>query len=567
MSRRSGGSIGAGAAIMAAGTAVSRVLGMVRNMVLIWVIGTVSLAANAFQLANSLPTYLYNLLISGGLTAVLVPQVVRAYKRGDGQEYVNRLLSLGFLLLIGLTVVLTAAVPLVVMLYGLGDGSPDRLGLAIAFAWWTMPQLFFYGMYALLGQVLNARGSFGPFMWAPAANNVVSIATLVLFIVMFGAWQDDAPEAWSGGQIAVLAGGATLGIVAQALFLLPAMRRAGLHFRFRWGYRGVGLGAAGAATLWTFVALLIGQVGIIAVSQAANAATDAVGNTAVVAGQAAYANAFMIFMLPHSLITLSLITALFPRMSAQAADRDHGAVAHTLSKGMRVVGLFTLLAGALGVLLADPLVRVVLPTASTEAVPVIGQVLAAFMIGLPAFGIWSVAQRVYYANENARGLVPVAIGMAAVVLLGTVGVRLLLPPSLWVVGAALAMSASYLLASGMTLVGLKQRLGTVGGSAMLRTYLRANIAVLLAAGAGLIALLSLRMVGLVESAGLSAGLTGLQPWWLWRWAAALAVCVIVGAVTTAVYVLVLKSLRVSELDLLLRGVRRMTHRLRRSRSG
>ncbi|MCL2092122.1 MAG: murein biosynthesis integral membrane protein MurJ [Micrococcales bacterium] len=566
------GSVRGGAAVMALGTAVSRVLGQARAAVLIWVIGAATIASDAFELANSLPTVLYNLLVSGALSAVLVPQVVRAYKRNAGQEYVDRLLTLGFVVLAVLTVTLTAAVPLLVMLYGRGGGDPTRLNLAIAFGFWTLPQIFFYGMYALIGQVLNARGSFGPYMWAPVANNIVSIATMGLFL-----WQNHEfstairaaapggpvePTTWTGSQVALLAGGATLGIVAQALVLLPAMRRAGVRYRPRWGFRGVGLRTAANVALWTFVALAIGQAGTIAVGQLAGAARDA--GVPGVAGRAAYAYAFMIFMLPHSLVTVSLLTALFPRLSSQAADHAHKEVARTFSQGARVVGLFTVLAGTLGILLSGPLVQAVLPSIGSAVEPT-ARVVVAFMVGLPAFGVWSACQRVYYAYEDARGLVPVAVGAAAVVLLSTGAVWLLgragwLSPHLWVFGAALAMSASYLLSTGMALAGMKVRIGTIGGGALLRTYLRATLAVVVAAGAGWVVLVAASKVGLVGPVSLvtlveGSGLRG--------WLVAVGLCLVVGSVVSGVYLVVLKLLRVPELDLLIGSVRNLVRRLKR----
>jgi putative peptidoglycan lipid II flippase len=154
------GSVGRGAALMASGTAVSRVLGLLRGLVLVAAIGATGQAADAFDVANKLPNVLYMLLAGGVLNAILVPQVVRAYKRDAGQEYVDRLLTLGFVILAGVAVVLTVAAPLLVGVYA--KAPPSQMALATTFAYWCIPQLFFYGAYALLGQVLNARGSFGP---------------------------------------------------------------------------------------------------------------------------------------------------------------------------------------------------------------------------------------------------------------------------------------------------------------------------------------------------------------------------------------------------------------------
>ena len=539
-----GSGIRRGAALMASGTAVSRLLGFLRVAVLIAAIGATGEAADAFAVANKLPNVLYMLLAGGVLNAVLVPQVVRAYKRHDGQEYVDRLLSFGFALLAGVTVALTLAAPLLVSLYA-ESGNAAQQALATTFAYWCVPQMFFYGAYALLGQVLNARGSFGPYMWAPAVNNVVSIAGFGLFMLLFG--DVSSADGWSVGQVALLGGSATLGVVCQALVLIPFLRRAGVRYRWRWGLRGSGLGRAGTVATWTFVGLTIGQLGYVVVSRVASAAPGAAGSaTTEVAGNAAYDTAFTLFMLPHSLVTVSLATALFTRLSAQAHDRDVAGVRASLSSGLRVVGLFTLLAAAGLVVLAEPGVRLVLASQPQGSVDAVAGVLVAMALGLPAFGAWSMCQRVYYAYEDARSMVPVQTAMAAVVVAGTLLGRALLPSTSWVAAAGLSMSVSYLLGTLMALRAVRRRLdGDVDGARVLRTHARATLAALAAAAVGVAVLLAVQTVG-------PDGVPG-----------ALLQCAVVGTVMVLVYLGGLRLLRVRELDQLvgpllrrLRGRRR-----------
>ncbi|MGY4644391.1 murein biosynthesis integral membrane protein MurJ [Cellulomonas sp. URHB0016] len=534
MSDTTTGGMRRGAALMASGTAVSRVLGLLRAQVLILAIASTGEAADAFQVANTLPNILFMLLAGGVLNAILVPQVVRAYRRDAGQEYVDRLLSVGFVILAGSTLVLTAAAPLLVHLYA-KSGSPDQVALAVTFAYWCLPQLFFYGAYALLGQVLNARGSFGPYMWAPVVNNVVSIAGFVVFIVVFGGFGTSGltdASAWGPSQIALLAGSATIGVVAQALVLLPAMRRAGVHLRFRWGLRGSGLGRASAVATWTFVGLGIGQLGFLVVTRVAVAAPHAADPGSVVAGPAAYANAFTVFMLPHSLVTVSLATALFTRLSQQAHHDDVDGVRASMSYGLRVVGLFTIIAAAVIAVLAVPVTSIVL-LSDQKSVPAVSGVVLAMIVGLPAFGAWSLSQRTYYAYEDAKGMVPIQLAMAGVVVGGTLLGRALLPPSSWVAGAGASMSASYLLGALVAQWHLRRRLGTVDGPRVVRTHARALLAAVVAVGVGL---LTLRVL----QAALSDGLV-----------AALVECAVVGGLMSAVYVGGLKVLRVEELDGLL----------------
>lgn len=540
----SNGALGRASALMASGTAVSRVLGLLRGMVLVAAIGATGQAADAFAVANKLPNILYMLLAGGVLNAVLVPQVVRAYKRQAGQEYVDRLLTLGFVVLGAVALVLTLASPLLVDLYS-DSGNPDQHALAVAFAYWCVPQLFFYGAYALLGQVLNARGSFGPYMWAPVVNNIVAIAGFGVFIAVFGgAKHTDVAQAatWSAGQVALLGAASTLGVVAQAVVLYPAMRHAGVLYRPRWGVRGSGLGRAGTVAVWTFVGLLVGQLGYVVVSRVASQAPGAAGPGSVVAGNAAYDYAFLIFMLPHSLVTVSLATALFTRLSAQAHDADVDGARATLSLGLRVVGLFTMFAAAAIVVLGYPLTRLVIATGTPAEARAISGVVVAMIVGLPFFGAWSMCQRVYYAYEDAKGMVPIQVVMAAVVAVGTLASRFVLEPQWWVAGAGAAMSVSYAVGAGIGLWHLRRRLQHVDGPRILRMHTQALVAALAAAGAG---------------AGVSALLP--LPDRLTGW---LLTCVLVGAVMGGVYVLALKVMHVRELDDLLRP---LLGRLRRGR--
>lgn len=538
------GGLRRGAALMAAGTAASRALGFLRAMVLVAAIGATGQVADAFAVANKLPNVLYMLLAGGVLNAVLVPQVVRAYRRDAGQEYVDRLLSLGFAILAGATVVLTLAAPLLVLLYAGSGGDPAQLRLATVFAYWCVPQLFFYGAYALLGQVLNARGSFGPYMWAPVVNNVVSIAGFGAFALVIGTTTSAA--GWTVERVLLLAGSATLGVVAQAVVLVPALRAAGVGYRWRWGLRGSGLERAGTVAKWTFLGLAIGQVGYLVVSRIAWLAPAADGGTdAQVAGNAAYDLAFMMFMLPHSLVTVSLATALFTRLSARAHDGDVAGVRADLSTGLRVVGLFTMLAGAGLVVLARPAVRLLLAREPDGSVDAVAGVLVAMAVGLPAFGAWSMCQRVYYAYEDARGMVPVQVAMAATVIGGAVLGWLVLPPSLWVAAGGVAMSASYLLGTLLALRALRRRLdGDVDGVRVLRTHALAALAALASAAVGVAVLLVLQVAGPGHLLG------------------AVVQCVVVGGVVVLVYAGGLRLLRVQELDLL---VGPLLRRLRRRR--
>ena len=530
-------------AVMAAGTAVSRVLGFVRALVLAWAIGVNAAAADAFAIANTVPNNLYMLVAGGVLNAVLVPQIVRAMRREDGgQQYLDALLSIALAALLTVTVALTAGAPLVIALYA-GDLDGDLLALTIAFAVWCLPQVFFYGLYTLLGQVLNARGSFGPYMWAPVVNNVVAIAGLLVFVALFGAGAQAHPvSTWTVEKIAVLAGVATLGVVLQALVLLVPLRRIGFRYRPRGGWRGLGLGTAGAVAAWTFAAVLVGQLGFLLVTNIAAVARESTLEqprdlAAETPSMAAWTLAFLLFMLPHSLVAVSVVTALFTRMSHAAAAADTRSVRADVSSGLRVLGVATVLAAAGLLVLAGPLGRIISSASDAEA-QAIGRVAAAMALGLPAFSASYLLQRSFYAFEDARTPFVVQLVVVGAWTTGNVLSLLLLPPRDLMVGVAASMSLGSLCGALTAAWLLRRRLGGIDGYLVVRTHVRLVLGAVVAALAGV---------------ALSTALSDVT--WSGR-LGAVATCALVGTVMTAAYLLVLRTLRVRELDQLTRRLPR-----------
>ena len=527
-------SIGRASAALAAGTLVSRVLGFVSAAVLAWAIGPQNPGANAFALANQLPNNIYAIVAAGVLSAVLVPQIVRAGLHADGgQAFVNRLVTLGVVLFVIATAIATLCAPLLVDLYTLDAGAADSaLGggraLAIAFAYWCLPQIFFYAVYSLLGEVLNAREVFGPFTWAPVLNNVVVIAALLVFAWLFGvdpAHQD--PASWTQPQILLVAGGATVGIAAQALVLLLFWRRTGLGFRpdFRW--RGVGLGGTVRAAGWTFGMILVTQLaGIVQSKVAFTAGADD-------ASVAVLRIAWLIFMLPHSIIAVSIATPYFTRMSAGARDADLAAVRSDLSGSLRTIGM--LITGAFAALAAATLPFAAVFSNAPDEVVSIGLVLLAFLIGLVPFSVLFVLQRTFYALGDTRTPFLIQLAQAALFVVGAVAVALVAPGPVVAAGIALVTSAAGIVQAAIAAVVLRRRLGGTGGRRLVRrfgAYLLATVPAA-AAGVGILWLLG----GLPGDAGGFAVSGRLQ---------GIVSVILIGAVTAAVYLAALAIGRVSE---------------------
>jgi len=474
-------SLARSSAIMTAGTMTSRVLGFVKASMLAMAIGVTAVQADAFDIANKVPNTLYMLLAGGVVNAVLVPQIVRASKREDGgADFTSRLLTLSFLLLAGVSIIATAAAPLLVWLYSSG-WSEEQMALATAFAFWCLPQLFFYGLYTLLGQVLNAKSSFGPYMWAPVLNNVVAIAGLAVFILIFGT-NNASPhglDTWTPDKIALIAGTATLGVAAQALILIWPLKRIGFKYKPTFGFRGVGLGSAGKVAFWTFAAMLIGQIGFLIISRVASGASiPGDGN----ASNAAYTNAYLVFMLPHSLIAVSLATALFTSLAKNAAEEDTEAVVGDFSMGVRMVGMVNTFALAALVVLASPVAMIIAGPGREQAMA-IGLVIITMVFGLVPFSANYLAQRVFYAYGDAK--TPFLIQLPQIIFqsLAVLSVSIF-PKSVTVAIIGLVMSLGYLMAMIISFAVLKKRLGAIDLRGILTSHMKFLLAAIVAAGAG-----------------------------------------------------------------------------------
>jgi len=538
-------SLGRASAALAAGTLVSRVLGFASAAVLAWAIGPQNPGANAFALANQLPNNIYAIVAAGVLSAVLVPQIVRAgLHRDGGQDFVNRLITLGVVVFLAATIIATLCAPLLVDLYTVEGGAlADGRALAITFAYWCLPQIFFYAIYSLLGEVLNARAVFGPFTWAPVLNNVVVIVSLLTFAALFGvdpAHQD--PQSWTAAQIALLAGGATLGIAAQALVLLAFWRRTGLSFRpdFRW--RGVGLGGTVRAAGWTFAMIVVTQLAGIVQSRVAFTAGADDASVAVLR------IAWLIFMLPHSIIAVSIATPYFTRMSADARDGDTSAVRDSLSSSLRTIGL--LVTGSAAALAAAALPFAAVFSNAPREVVGIGGVLLAYLIGLVPFSVLFLLQRAYYALGDTRTPFLFQVVQSVLFVAGALAVTLA-PDELVAAGIALVTSLAGTVQCAVAAVLLRRRLGGGGGARILRRFGAYLLATIPAAAAGLGILW---LLGGLPADGGGFAVSG-------RMQGALSVALI-GLVTLAVYLGVLALARIPEVRELRDLARRITARSR-----
>ena len=465
-------------ALMASGTMVSRILGFVRNAMLIAAVGaTAGGVGAAFQTANTLPNTVFNLLASGIFDAVLVPQIVGAIKRRhDGDTYVNRLLTLAGTLLFLVTFATMVLAPVLVMITAAGY-TEDIRNLAILFSLLCLPQLFFYGLYNLLGELLNAREIFGPYMWAPVVNNVVGIAGLGAFLAIWGGAPDGGIPAGdlTGAQFWVLAGSATLGVICQALCLLWPMRKAGVSFKPDFHFRGTSFGSMPRVAGWTFATLGVSQVGVLSTNNLAAMADGFIGRNGAqggVVGILAYSTAFMIFMVPQSLITVSLTTAIFTRMAGAVADGDDRAVADNYHLGVRTITSLTLVAAAMLMAGSVPMMEIAMAAkgGDPEAVTGYALVLASLMPGVASTGMVLMSQRVFFAYEDVKPVFLMGIGPTILQVIVGWSLYALTGARWWVVAAALGETVCRLTQGIIAVVWVSRENRYVDRSGLLRSY-------------------------------------------------------------------------------------------------
>ncbi|MEY2989831.1 MAG: hypothetical protein RLZZ163_747, partial [Actinomycetota bacterium] len=389
----------------ATGTVVSRVTGIARDIALAAALGFY-LVSDAYSLGNSLPTIVYILVVGGALNAVFIPQLVRRMEADadDGKAYADRLITATATILLALAILSVIAAPWIVDLYTPADYPQAQYDLAVAFARLCLPQIFFYGLYTMLSQVLNSRGKFGAPMFAPIANNVVAIATFAIFIWVAGT-SAAADGVLSTGQVLLLGIGTTVGVMVQAVILIPVLSRAGYRWRPRFDWKDQGLGKAGKLAGWTIGLVLVNQLTYVVITRlAAQANVDAAATGATAAGITTYQKAHLVFMLPHSVITISIVTALLPAISRLAHEGKFKEIGQDIGGAMRMVAaLITPVAALLFILGSD--IGVVLfgyGAATVEQAAVMGDIVRVFMLGLLPFTLFYVLLRGFYSLEDTR---------------------------------------------------------------------------------------------------------------------------------------------------------------------
>ncbi|SED55744.1 putative peptidoglycan lipid II flippase [Streptomyces sp. 2112.3] len=509
-----GGGLQRSSLLMALGTVISRGTGMIRQVLQAAALGT-GLLATTYNTANMVPMSIYTLLIGGALNSVLVPQLVRARAEhaDGGRAHEQRLVTLVLSVLAVGTVLSLWAAPQIVAVF-----TPDTPGhhaafeLTVVFARFLLPQLFFYGLFFILGQVLNARNKFGAMMWTPVLNNLVLITMFGIYLGLLAG--PDRIEDISPGQIDFLGIVTTGGIAVQGLALIPFVRAAGFRFRPRFDWRGTGLRKSITAARWTLLFVLANLAAMVVVTHYAVAADQQLPTAGV--GYSVYSYAQLIWTLPQSIVTVSLVTALLPRMSRAVAENRLDELRADLSRALRISGVVIVPAAFFFLALGPQTAQFLFAHGtvdSASAVPA-GHMLQAFGLGLIPYSAQYLLLRGFYAFEDTRTPFWMAVWIAAVNIALATACHLLLPARWAVTGMAAAYAVAYGVGLLITALLLRRRLsGRLDGRRLCRTYGKLTGAAATAAAVGWLAARACSDVPVPAAwtpvLGLAAGGTGM----------------------------------------------------------
>ncbi len=531
------GSTAGQSAIMAIGSLVSRIIGFVRTALIGVTVGTV--VGDAYTSAQFLPNQIYELLLGGILSSVLVPLLVRRRKSDPdgGQAFTQKLLTFAVVSLGIATLLVVSLASAITAIQSSSDSSAAYKDLVTHLAYLILPIIFFTGLSGLAGAVLNVRGHFAAPMWAPILNNVVVIATCGVFILVYGTRSELTPENITGAQIALIGGGTLLGMVVQAIGLLPALRKVGFQWRWNWSPRSLGLREIGQLAGWMLVYAGANQLAVFLVVRILSSVTGSADSASILA----FNYVFLLTMMAHGIVGVSVMTALLPKMSAAAAEGRFDEVSADLSRGIRLTSAALAPIAVIYGVLSAPIAVFLFQGGrfSNANALATGSVLTVAAFAVLPLSISYLCTYAFYALQGNKTVALINLGVVAV----RIGVYFLfaetLKQSMLAAGMTAGNAISYLLSALISLAVLRRRIGRLNLGSMASGLIRVAVAAAIAAVLGYV------VVKLLPGAGSPDG--RIQ---------SLIQLVVGGAVILIAYLIAATLLRVQEVSQVVGMVRR-----------
>jgi putative peptidoglycan lipid II flippase len=532
---------------MGMGTLASRLTGQIRTILLVAAIGSYGQIADAFDIANNVPTSL-NLILTGGIfNAVLLPQIVKfrtQKNKAKSQEQINKLLTFAGSIVFLVTLLLTLLTPLIIRLIANTNWGQDQINLAITFGFWCMPQVFFYGMYTILGNILQSEEKFGIFSLAPILNNIISIIIFTIFIILTGGFGvfPATIQSMTPGLIVLLAGGATLGIAAQAAILIIPLLKSGFKFKFIFSLHGFGLRQISKLCFWTFWMVMIEQVASLFYVHLCSGAPEAAAKLGQdplqIGGNAAYSNAMIIYIIPQSLITISLMTALFTKISQAVSKNQTNQVISFLIKGCTsIIALITPFIAIL-VVLGEPLSKALIPTLDKTGQNFVSLGVISLSLMLIPTGVFSMFTRAFFAYQKTHILTFIEIPEHLLTMLIAFLATLFFQPKDWLFAVGLCRSVGAWIFMFVIILIARKFLfkKSISESKIYSSIIRCVLAGIISALTG-VAFGNLIFKHLLSSLGQTGG-----------WLYSVFVCFLIGTIMLIVYVIMAYIFRVQEIQ-------------------
>jgi putative peptidoglycan lipid II flippase len=520
-------------AIVGVGTMLSRLTGMIRTLSAAFVLGGTVLA-DGYNLANTTPNMVYDLLLGGVLAATLVPVFV-VHRETDNDAGTDAVVSVLVTGMVVLTAVALVAAPWIFRMYTWSAPGSDRVELTrvgVPLLRWFLPQILFYGLTAVGNALLNSRRRYAAAAFAPVLNNVMVICMFGSFWMLKARHQVPSVGVVAGDPalLALLGGGTTAGIAAMALVLWPAIRRAGIHLRWNFDLHNRAVRKVFGLSGWTLAYAFVNQVALAVVLALANRRPG---------DPTAYTYAFIFFQLPYGLFAVSLMTTIEPELSSHVARADAEGFRRQFSLGMRMLLLVMVPASIGSAVLAHPIVNALMGHGNyRKAAPVTGDLLLLFAIGMVGYTMYLYSLRMFYALRDTR--TPFLLNVVENAVNIVLAVVFVFVFKWHAQGLALAYAIAYSIGAVLALSAARRRMVRFDGR---RTVAAASRIIAAATAMGLAVAAVVRVIGPKD------GFASLIP-------------TVVGAVVgVAVYGSLATALDVEELRLVLGRVRRRTARI------
>jgi putative peptidoglycan lipid II flippase len=460
-------------AVMSVGTAMSRITGFLRLAVIAWAIGGVeSKLPDTYNLANSMPNIVYQLVLGEILATLFVPVFVdylTTRAKNEAWRLASTILNLAIIITAAVSVVAVLLAPWIIKIYTFrlhGDARIQQEAVGAFFLRLLLPQMIFYAAGSVLTGLLNAHRRFAVPMFAPVLNNVIVMATFIAFRSLH---PHNLPtlETLSGWDKLLLGGGTTLGVITMTVVLWPfVLRLKDQQYSPRaLDWRNPAIRHVGRLAKFSLAYVIVNQIGLWIVFALANGDPG---------GVTAYQSAFILYQLPYGIFAVSVFTALIPELSEHHVRKDVASFRNDLSLGLRTT-LFIIVPAAAGfIALSRPIVRLLLQHGvfGSRSTALFARTFLLMSIGLAAYAVFQQLMRASYARQDTK--TPWIVNGCAVAF----NIAISIPLFLWmrVPGLGLGHAVSYIFAAALGGAVLRRQLGGLDGARILRSFVRIAVA-------------------------------------------------------------------------------------------